>query len=307
MKAGFIWAVLFSTFATGKLVASVPEQVRTGVDAVIKAHGAYVIDEGVYRFVFPREAATIVRDWQSLSPALGLNSWVAFSSAVHDEAVLSAQFLLLPDEVNAVLSAALKEGLEVTGLAQSTGFFDRRLFTLDLNGLGKFLSLARSVRTILDQIDACRRLSASGHAEVNGPTFPDVNSIDAQPINEILSMRGSVAAGVYMGAIGRRALVRGEQFGREMGLSTWISIFGTKEKAMAHGEILASTDDLQNVLKALRARDVSVTSIRNHTFGEHPSLVFVQYWTSGPALQLANAIRFVLDVQTGRSKLGNNR
>jgi len=59
----------------------------------------------------------IVNDDQTLSPNLGLNSWVSFTSAVHQEAILTGQFLLLKDEANAVLTVALDAALEVTGLA----------------------------------------------------------------------------------------------------------------------------------------------------------------------------------------------
>jgi len=79
---------------------------------ILKTRGAYVGEEGAYKIVMPREAATIITDDQSLSPILGLNSWITFSSGVHREAILTGQFLLLADEVNAVLSAALDTTLE---------------------------------------------------------------------------------------------------------------------------------------------------------------------------------------------------
>jgi hypothetical protein len=82
-------------------------------------------------------------------------------------------------------------------------------------------------------------------------------------------------------------------------MSTWISIAGTNGHAVGHGEFIARTDDLQRVLKALRAKGISVRSIRNHTVGEHPQLVFVQFRGEGTAIQLASAIRYALDAQVG--------
>src|SRR5882757_3061464 len=101
----------------------------------MNASGIYIADEGAHKFVLPREAATIVRDDQVLSPNVGLNSWAAFSSGVHQEAILTGEFLLLADEVNAVVSAALDNGLEVTGLADSTLFSGPHLYTLDFTGI----------------------------------------------------------------------------------------------------------------------------------------------------------------------------
>jgi len=55
-----------------------------------------------------------------------------------------------------------------------------------------------------------------------------------------------------------------------MGMTTWLSFTGTDQHALITGDILATIDELQNLLKALRMKGMSVTSIRNHTFGEHP-------------------------------------
>jgi hypothetical protein len=85
-----------------------------------------------------------------------------------------------------------------------------------------------------------------------------------------------------------------------MGMSTWVSIAGTQDRAVAHGEFIASTDDLQRVLKALRLKGISITSIRNHTMGEHPQFVFVHFRGEGAALDLARAVKYALDAQVGK-------
>jgi Domain of Unknown Function (DUF1259) len=88
-----------------------------------------------------------------------------------------------------------------------------------------------------------------------------------------------------------------------MGMTTWLSFTGTDQHALITGDMLATADELQNLLKALRMRGMSVTSIRNHTFGEHPQVVFVRFWGEGTALDLAKALRFVLEVQVGVASL----
>jgi len=39
--------------------------------------------------------------------------------------------------------------------------------------------------------------------------------------------------------------------------------------------------------------------MRDHTVGEHPQIVFVHFWTEGSAIEMAKAIRYVLNVQIG--------
>jgi hypothetical protein len=72
---------------------------------------------------------------------------------------------------------------------------------------------------------------------------------------------------------------------------------------LARGELAVTADDLQHVLKALLSKGASVISIRNHTCGEHPQIVFVRYWGEGSALELAKALRFVLEVFSGKPPL----
>ena len=65
--------------------------------------------------------------------------------------MLTGQLLLLEDEVNSVVSAALDAGLNVTGLAASSVFDGPHLFTLDVNATGTFVNLAAAFRKCLDE------------------------------------------------------------------------------------------------------------------------------------------------------------
>jgi hypothetical protein len=112
-------------------------------------------------------------------------------------------------------------------------------------------------------------------------------------------MKGVVNEGVYRAAIGKRATLHGELIGREMGMSTWVCFAGTNDRAVAQGEFIETADDLKKVLKALRVKGINIASIRNHTFGEQPRFAFVRFWGQGTALELARALRYVLDVEVG--------
>jgi hypothetical protein len=280
-----------------------PKNTRAAIDHILGQKGECVADEGVYRIVIPREAALIVNDWETMSPNLGLNSWFAFAPAIREEAIITGEFLLLPDEVDPVVSRLLDAGFQITGLSESSSFLGRRIYTLNLTGRGTFNKLASAIRTSLDQIRSTRQEAVSGYKNFSEPTVPESSSIDPDPINAALALQGTVSGGVYAAAIGRNALLAGEQIGRELGICTWISISGTNRQALARGEIVATSEELQNVLKALRSKGASVVSIRNHTVGEHPGMIFVGYRATGPALDLAQMLRFVLRVQSGAAEL----
>lgn len=120
-------------------------------------------------------------------------------------------------------------------------------------------------------------------------------------------MKGIVTAGVYKAAIGSRAVLNGELVGREMGMSTWISVAGTDDHALADGEFIESPTGLRKLLTALRARGIRIASIRNHTLGEHPQSVFVRFGGQGTALQLAKAVRYLLNLQVGAVSAGSEK
>jgi hypothetical protein len=110
-------------------------------------------------------------------------------------------------------------------------------------------------------------------------------------------MHGVLANGVYRAAIGRKGTIYGENAGREMGLATWISVSGNDDRALAQGEIIATVNELQIILRALRSGGFHVMSVRNHFAGEHPEFYFVRYWRDGRSVELARSLRFVLEAQ----------
>lgn len=275
--------------------AAVPPAARASIERLLGIPGTYIVEEGVYKVVVPREEATVVTDEQRLSPNLGLNSWAAFTAGVHHEALLTGQFLLREGEANPVLGKVLEAGLQVTGLAASSVFDGPRLQTLDVSGVGTFAKLAAAFRQGLDEMRRLHTATASLRSAL--PAVPRVSVLETGPLDAILSLRGVVTEGVYRGAIGTRVLVDGELVGREMGMSTWVSFAGTKEHAVAQGELIVTPAELQNVLQALRAKDLQIVSIHNHTVGEQPTCLFVRFCAEGQALRLAQAVRYVLDVQ----------
>jgi hypothetical protein len=152
--------LLFAVSLPPSLIGQMPEQERQGIDQIVGAKGIYIAEEGVYKIVLPREAATVFLDYQTLPSTLGLNSWAAFSPAEHHGALLTGQFLLLEDEVDSVISTAIKDQLEVTGSADTTVFDGATLKTLDVSGVGTYQHLATAFRRVLDEIQQIAKARA---------------------------------------------------------------------------------------------------------------------------------------------------
>ena len=300
-QLGVIVAAVCSTAA----MPPISEQARAALDRTLGAKGVYVAEESAHKFAFPRIDISVQVGRQRLSSAQAPRSWATFSPSMHQEGMVNGEIILLDDEVNRVMSAALNAGLEVTGLGATLLFEQPRLLTMSVSGEGTFQNLGGALRKALDEVG--RSKSGKAASSSPEPALPFVaNSIDPAPLNEVLSMRGVVTDGIYRAAIGRVVLVNGTPIGREMGMSTSIVVFGTNDRAFAQADMIVSPDELQRVLKALRSREFTVTSIRKRTVAEHPEVLFIGVWKQGTALELARGLRFALDVEVGAAKLPSN-
>ena len=76
-------------------------------------------EEGVFKVTVPRSDVPISVDGWKMPPFMGLTSWAAFTKGKKAEAMVMGDLVLMQDEVNPVMSAALDAGLSVTALAQS--------------------------------------------------------------------------------------------------------------------------------------------------------------------------------------------
>ena len=89
----------------------------------------------------------------------------------------------------------------------------------------------------------------------------------------------------------------GAPINARMGLNTWAAFAGSDEHAVVDGDFAMREDELQPVLKAMRARGIHVVAIHQHMAHETPRYVFLHYWGKGRSADLAAAVRAALDAQ----------
>jgi Domain of Unknown Function (DUF1259) len=205
--------------------------------------------------------------------------------------------VLLEDEVNPALSAALDAGLEVTALHNHFFYESPRVMFMHIGGSGTAEQLAPAVRKVLDAVRAIRASSPNPASRFAGGTVPEKNAITAAAIDAILGTKGEVNNGMYKATIGRTASMHGANVGKQMGVNTWAAFAGTDESALVDGDFAMTTEELQNVLKAMRKANLNIVAIHNHMTHEEPQYVFLHYWGKGPAAALAQGLKSALDTQ----------
>lgn len=82
------------------------------IDQITGLKGKLNEKEGVYKVTFPRNDVKVVVDGWTMPPFMGLGTWAAFTPT-KDGAMVMGDTVLFEDEVNAAMSAALDNGLNV--------------------------------------------------------------------------------------------------------------------------------------------------------------------------------------------------
>src|SRR5258705_13372298 len=81
-----------------------------------------------------------------------------------------------------------------------------------------------------------------------------------------------------------------------MGVATAINFQPTGGgKAAITGDFVLTNDEVNPVIKALRANGIEVTALHSHMLDEQPRLFFMHFWAVDDALKLARGLRAALD------------
>ncbi|HET8547926.1 MAG TPA: DUF1259 domain-containing protein [Bryobacteraceae bacterium] len=266
------------------------------IDEITGVRGFWVETESVYRVHVPRNDVQATVDRAVLPPFMGLTSWAAFTSGARTEAMLMGDLVLLEDEVNPVMSAALDAGLDVTALHNHFFYDSPRIMFMHISGEGRLDALARGVRRCVDRVRSVRAGSPAPAAAFRTPELPAVNSISAAPLDRIFKRSGQAQNGMYKQTIGRAAHMHDRAIGAAMGVNTWAAFAGTDTDAVVDGDFAMLSTEVTPVLKKLRSANINIVAIHNHMTHEEPRYVFLHYWGRGRAADLARTIRAALDL-----------
>ncbi|MDP9003136.1 MAG: DUF1259 domain-containing protein [Myxococcota bacterium] len=257
------------------------------------------VSDNVVKVSFPRDDVRVdVDGWNKVPPFMGLTSWAAFVPGQKQgiEAMVMGDLVLFEDEVNAAMSAALDNGIEVTAL-HNHFFFDKpHVLFMHIGGEGSADQLGKGVKAALDAAHAVRQKSPKPVAEF-GPPPPTTSKIDAGKLDVIFGAKGAAKDGMYKGVFGRKTQAEcGCTIGKAMGINTWAAFAGTDDNAVVDGDFAMAESELQAVLKALRGGGINVVALHSHMTNESPRLVFLHYWGRGKVADLASTVKRALDL-----------
>jgi len=257
--------------------------------------GQLIAEEKVFKVTKPRTDVKIAVDQWAMPPFMGLGSWAAFTPA-HGGAMVMGDTVVFEDEVNPAMTAALDAGLEVTALHNHFFFDEPKVFFMHIGGHGDAKALAAGVKKVYDKIAEIRAANPAPSKSFAG-SISSPNSITAAPLETALGVKGQSNQGMFKIVIGRSASMNGVPVAKEMGVNTWASFAGSDDAAVVDGDFCMLENELQPVLRSMRAEGINIVAIHQHMSHEQPRYLFLHYWGKGKAVDLAQSLKRVLDAQ----------
>jgi hypothetical protein len=285
--------ILLFTACFCALVATVAQAQDVNWDKVDAALGRKAAVAGdVHRYGFPRTDLNVTLDGVTIKPALALGGWVTLKPA-HGGAMIMGDLVLLESEINPVMTAMIKNGLEITAVHNHLLRASPATFYLHVAGHGDPEKLATVLIQALQSSKTPLQLPAAA-------AIPPVIDLDTARLDQIIGVKGTNNGGVYQFGVPRRDAVTegGMQIAPAgpMGVATGIGFQPTGGgKAAITGDFVLTGDEVNPVIKELRAAGIEVTAIHSHMLDEQPRLIFMHFWANDDAIKLAHGLRAALD------------
>ena len=250
----------------------------------------------------PRSALKVTVAGVATPTSFGFGGWVAMTKGEHDLDVAMGDLVLLENEVNPVMSALLGHGLEVTALHNHFFWEQPRIFYMHVHGHGKAAELAQQLKPALDLIGHTGPAPQPALTPTEQPSGKAVEVVEGKLAVESLEKTIGHKAD-RMGAVAKFTIGRDDLKLREMGalintrmgLNTWAAFVGTDENAAVAGDVAMLPNEVNPVLKALRLHHLDVVAIHHHMLETEPQIIFLHYWGTGPAEELAQGFKAALN------------
>lgn len=277
--------------AATAMALGLPAQAASDWAAVGKALGktGAVQAAGVYRVGLPRSDLKVTLDGVPIKPGFALGGWVAFRD-VGDQAMVMGDLVLTQAEVNPVMTVLEDNGIAITALHNHLLRSAPFTMYMHIDGHGDAVKLAAAIHRAL-----ARTKTPLGAAP---PAAAAPLGLDQAMIDRTLGAKGAVNGGILQYGIARAQLPKagGMEIPGPMGSANSINFEPLGGgKAAITGDFVLTADEVNPVIKALRANGIEVTAIHNHMLDDEPRIFFMHFWAHDDAGKLAKGLRAALD------------
>jgi hypothetical protein len=191
------------------------------------------------------------------------------------------------------MTRLLDSGLEITAIHNHILRASPATFYMHVGGHGDPEKMAAAIRAALSSASKTPFDPPATSAAATPPI-----DLDTAKIDEAMGAKGTANGGVYQFGIPRREPAKegGMQVNPALGGANAINFQPTGGgKAAITGDFLVTGNEVNPLIRALRAGDIEVTAIHSHMLDEEPRLFFIHFWANDDAVKLARSVRAALD------------
>jgi hypothetical protein len=289
---------------------------QAAIEVALGKKGTYVDAQATHTTPLPRNDLRVTIKGEPVPIAFGFGGWVAIKKTTDGKsAMLMSDTVLLQEEVNPLMSAALANGLEVGAVHNHFFYEEPRIFYMHIHGMGTPAELAQKFAATLQNSKllpanqppsaAAAPAQAGNNATPTAAAAPSGKELfDVPALDKIVGYQGNVNGPTYKYTIGRADLTvldMGVEMTAAIGLNSWAAFAGKHADAHIAGDVAMLEHEVNPVIKALRAHNLEVVAVHNHMLFDQPRMMFLHYYGRGPAAQLATGFRAALN-ELGKSK-----
>jgi hypothetical protein len=253
---------------------------------------------GVYRVSLPRTDLKVTLDGVELKPAFALGSWLAFQNN-GGHGMVMGDLVLTDSEINPVMKKLAERNIDVTAIHNHVLRGSPVTMYMHVAGQGDPVQLAAALHEALKESKTPLEAGASGSSAA-----PQID-LDSAMIESTIGRKGKVNGGVYQLSIPRAEAIKdhGMEVPESMGSAIAINFQPTGGgKAAITGDFVLTAEEVNPVLRTLRANDIEVTALHNHMLDDQPRLFFMHFWANDDAQKLAKGLKMALDqIKIGKS------
>jgi hypothetical protein len=218
-----------------------------------------------------------------------LGSYAAFKIS-GGEAVAMGDLVVTEDEINPVMMALQKGGIQTTAIHNHLLFATPLVMYLHFKGRGDPVAVANALHTALSMT----KTPLTAPASTNGTSPLPFNTTT---LDSVMGYSGKANNGVYQYSIPRaETIMDGDMVvPATMGVATVINFQPTVDtKAAITGDFALLASEVPQVLRAMGEHGIQVNSVHNHMLTDSPRIFYVHFWAVDDAVELGRALRDVL-------------
>jgi len=250
-----------------------------------------VLPGDVYKVGFPRTDLTVVVDGVTIKPALALGSWAAFKRTDKTHVVTMGDLVLLESEVNTVIDALQKGGIEQSAIHNHLIGESPHVMYVHFMAHGDPAKLAQTIH------DALALTKTPMAPPAPPPATPPSIDLPTADLDRIICHAGKIAGGTYQFSLARAEAIveHGVTFPPAM-LNIPLNFQPTGNgRAAITGDFVLIASEVNPVIRTLRQGGIAVTALHSHMLAETPRLFFMHFWANDDAKKLATTLRSALD------------